>query len=398
VAAAYLLEASRPSEACRSDRAELDGPRVVAEVRAVTHVLVEAPGEPHAAEEAPRAGPAEAGCSVACPGAIAEADCCAAGFQAAQLEADSAAELPGARLADEQAAPAWSAESPADEKVAAVSSGGFPEDGYSQAVLVAVLAADCSPAVCLGTAEAADPVADWQTADAEPTVPDDHCRQERCEFPEEQDGCQERQAEECCHSVDHRGCCCRGLPDEERSGCCSADRVDCPEHYSAGRDDCRGHCLVDLDEARRRDYLAHSAEPGDSLVHSADLDEELHHDFLDRSVGPDDSQDRSAGRDDCRGHCLVDLDEARRRDYLARSAERGDSLVHLADLEEELRHDFLDHSVGPDDSREHSADLDDWLVRCSAVPDARQGQSDSDHRELRVVTVEPEPPVRHELS
>jgi len=167
VAVAYLLEASRPSEACRSDRAELGGSRVVAEVRAVTHVPVEAPGETHAAEEAPRAGPAEA-------------DCCAAGFQAAQLGADSAAELPGARLADEQAAPAWSAEFRGRDCSAAAPV--VPADG-------------CSLDACPDTAGVVAP-------GEQPRADGEHCdcwAQERCEFPEEQSGYQGHWAEEHCH-------------------------------------------------------------------------------------------------------------------------------------------------------------------------------------------------------
>jgi hypothetical protein len=69
-----------------------------------------------------------------------------------------------------------------------------------------------------------------------------------------------------------------------------------------------------------------------------------------------------------------------RRDSQDHWAVRGDSPRHLAD---------------PGDFQGHSADPDDWLLD-SAVPDARRGQLDSDHRELRVVKVEPERGVRRE--
>jgi hypothetical protein len=94
-----------------------------------------------------------------------------------------------------------------------------------------------------------------------------------------------------------------------------------------------------------------------------------------------------------------------RRDCQDHSVGPGDSREHLADLDEVLRRDCQDRWVGPDDSREHLAhpgdfqgrlaDPDDWLVD-SAVPDARRDQLDSDHRELRVVKVEPERAVRRE--
>jgi hypothetical protein len=411
VAVAYLLEASRLSEACRSDRAELDGPRVVMEVRDVTHAPGEAPdgfhvpvevsGETHAAEEAPRAGPAEAAYCVACPGAIVGADCCAAGFQAAQLGADSASELPGACLADEQAAPAWSAEFPADEKVAAVSSGGFPDDGYSRAALGAVLADGCSPAVCLGTAEAAAQgpgLGDWQMVDVEPAAPDDRCPQEHCEFPAERAGYQECRAEEHCHSDDHRGCCCQGLPDEKRSGCCQAGRGDCP-----------ARCWAVRGEALRRDCLAHSVDPDDSPERSAVPDEALRRDFQGRSAVLDDSRERWVGRDealhrDCLDHSAVlgdsrersaVRDEALHHDCQERSVDPDDSRERWADPGEALRHDCQARSADPDDSPRHLADLADFQER-SAAPGARQGLADSGHRGLHAARVEPEPAERRE--
>lgn len=128
-------------------------------------------------------------------GALPEADCCAVGFQAvAQPLAGSVAQAAAdARLADAPAARVLSAE--------------FPAHDYSAATLVAP-EDDCSRDACPDTAEAAalgPGLADLQMVDVEPAGPDDHYRQERCEFPEEQDGCQEHRAEEHCHSDDHRG-------------------------------------------------------------------------------------------------------------------------------------------------------------------------------------------------
>ena len=129
--------------------------------------------------EAPRAGLAEAAGCVEHPGAV-------------------GAQVAAAPLADALAVQVSSAEFPADEKAAAVSSAELPEDDYCRAALVAVPADDCSPAACQGIAEAAGRGlgrADLQTADAGPAAPGDRCRQERCDFPEEQADCQERRAE-----------------------------------------------------------------------------------------------------------------------------------------------------------------------------------------------------------
>ena len=127
-------------------------------------------------------------------GALPEADCCAAGFQAvAQPLAGSVAQaVADACLADARAARVLSVE--------------FPAHDYSRA-RPAALEADCSRDACPDIAEAAalgPGLADLQMVDVEP-APDDRCHQERCESPEEPADCQERRVEEHCHSDDHRG-------------------------------------------------------------------------------------------------------------------------------------------------------------------------------------------------
>jgi hypothetical protein len=398
VAVAYPLEASRSWDGCRSSRAELDGSHAVAaEARAVTHVVAEAqqgeslavaeapPGDFHVAEAARQGAPAEAAYCVACPDAI-----------AAEVAAES--------QADGLVAQVSSAEFPAGEKAAAASSAELLGDDYSRVVPEAAPEDDCSRAVYQDIAGAAAQVADWQTADAEPTVPDDHCLAEYYDSLAEPADYQEHRAGEH-YWADHQ--------DEARSDCYQEHR----------------------DEELRRDFPDHLAEPDDSLEHSVGLDAELHHDCLDRSAGPDevrhhDFQVRSADQDELRGHDFqvrsAGPDAELHRDFLEHSVDPDDSLEHSAGPDAELRGhdfrvcspvldaelppDFLEHSVDPDDSLEHSAGPDelrghdfqvhsagpdDWLV-CSAVPDAHQGQLGSDHRGLRVVKVEPERAVRRE--
>jgi hypothetical protein len=398
VAVAYPLEASRSWDGCRSSRAELDGSHAVAaEARAVTHVVAEAqqdeslavaeapPGDFHVAEAARQGAPAEAAYCVACPDAI---------------EAEVAAES----QADGLVAQVSSAEFLAHEKAAAASSAELLGDDYSRVVPEAAPEDDCSQAVYQDIAGAAVQVADWQTADAEPTVPDDHCLAEYYDSLAEPADYQEHRAGEH-YWADHQ--------DEARSDCYQEHR----------------------DEELRRDFPDHLAEPDDSLEHSVGLDAELHHDCLDRSAGPDevrhhDFQVRSADQDELRGHDFqvrsAGPDAELHRDFLEHSVDPDDSLEHSAGPDAELRGhdfrvcspvldaelppDFLEHSVDPDDSLEHSAGPDelrghdfqvhsagpdDWLV-CSAVPDAHQGQLGSDHRGLRVVKVEPERAVRRE--
>jgi fructoselysine-6-P-deglycase FrlB-like protein len=125
---------------------ELDGSHAAEEAQAVTHAPVAASDATRVAEEAPLAGPAEAG-SVAFPHAI-------------------AAEVAAGSLADALALQVVSAEFQADEKAVAASSAEAAEDGYCRASLVAALVDDCSPAVCLGTGAAAG-LANSQTADEE---------------------------------------------------------------------------------------------------------------------------------------------------------------------------------------------------------------------------------------
>jgi hypothetical protein len=380
VAVAYPLEASRSWDGCRSSRAELDGSHAVAaEARAVTHVVAEAqqdeslavaeapPGDFHVAEAARQGAPAEAAYCVACPDAI---------------EAEVAAES----QADGLVAQVSSAEFLAHEKAAAASSAELLGDDYSRVVPEAAPEDDCSQAVYQDIAGAAVQVADWQTADAEPTVPDDHCLAEYYDSLAEPADYQEHRAGEH-YWADHQ--------DEARSDCYQEHR----------------------DEELRRDFPDHLAEPDDSLEHSVGLDAELHHDCLDRSAGPDevrhhDFQVRSADQDELRGHDFqvrsAGPDAELHRDFLEHSVGPDDSLEHSAGpdvvrghdfrvrsavLDAELHPDFLEHSVDPDDSLEHSAGPDDWLV-CSAVPDAHQGQLGSDHRGLRVATAEPEPAAR----
>jgi hypothetical protein len=358
VAVAYPLEASRSWDGCRSSRAELDGSHAVAaEARAVTHVVAEAqqdeslgvaeapPGDFHVAEAARQGAPAEAAYCVACPDAI---------------EAEVAAES----QADGLVAQVSSAEFLAHEKAAAASSAELLGDDYSRVVPEAAPEDDCSQAVYQDIAGAAVQVADWQTADAEPTVPDDHCLAEYYDSLAEPADYQEHRAGEH-YWADHQ--------DEARSDCYQEHR----------------------DEELRRDFPDHLAEPDDSLEHSVGLDAELHHDCLDRSAGPDevrhhDFQVRSADQDELRGHDFqvrsAGPDAELHRDFLEHSVDPDDSLEHSAGPDAELRgHDFRVHSAGPDD----------WLV-CSAVPDAHQGQLGSDHRGLRVVKVEPERAVRRE--
>jgi hypothetical protein len=370
---------------------------VAAEARAVTHVVAEAqqdeslgvaeapPGDFHVAEAARQGAPAEAAYCVACPDAI---------------EAEVAAES----QADGLVAQVSSAEFLAHEKAAAASSAELLGDDYSRVVPEAAPEDDCSQAVYQDIAGAAVQVADWQTADAEPTVPDDHCLAEYYDSLAEPADYQEHRAGEH-YWADHQ--------DEARSDCYQEHR----------------------DEELRRDFPDHLAEPDDSLEHSVGLDAELHHDCLDRSAGPDevrhhDFQVRSADQDELRGHDFqvrsAGPDAELHRDFLEHSVDPDDSLEHSAGPDAELRGhdfrvcspvldaelppDFLEHSVDPDDSLEHSAGPDelrghdfqvhsagpdDWLV-CSAVPDAHQGQLGSDHRGLRVVKVEPERAVRRE--
>ena len=150
--------AAEPDES-RVVAAELDETRVVAEVqpggfhaaveaRDVTHVPVAAWDEPRVAVEAPRVEPAEAGYCVAFPDAIAVA-------------------VAAGSLVDALVLQVVSAEFQADEKAAAVSFAALP-NGYCRVALVAALVDDCSPAVCPGTAAAAD-LAQPQMADG------DHC-------------------------------------------------------------------------------------------------------------------------------------------------------------------------------------------------------------------------------
>ena len=198
-AVAYLSEASRPSDGCRSVEAERDGSRAAAaahqdgsraaaEVWAVTHAPVEARGDSHVAE-------------AAVLGALPEADCYAAGFQAAAqpLAGSVAAEVAAGSLADALAAAVSFAEFPADAQAAAASFAELPEDDYSRAGLGVVLADDCSRDACPDTAGVAargPNQTDCPTADAEPADPDDRCPPEHCVFPEEPDDYQERLSEE----------------------------------------------------------------------------------------------------------------------------------------------------------------------------------------------------------
>jgi hypothetical protein len=209
-----------------------------------------APAGTHVVAEAPRAGLAEAAGCVECPGAV-------------------AAQVAAAPLADALAVQVSSAEFPAGETAAAVSSAELAEGDYFLAALVAVPVDGCSPAVCLGIDEVAAPgpdLADLQKVDVEPVAPDDRCRQEHCGSPEELADCLERRAE---------------------------------EHYWGDREHCRGrhcsdrHCLEHRGAARsgfrERRGVGCSAVPGD--CRSAVRDEELRHDCQDHSVGPGDSRE-----------------------------------------------------------------------------------------------------------
>jgi hypothetical protein len=125
-------------------------------------------------------------------GALPEADCCVAGFQAAtQHPADSvAAGVAAGCLADALAAPVSSAESPAHDCSAAAAA---PED-------------DCSRGACPDTVAAAAQGLgrdDWQMAGAGPAAQCDRCLQEHYEYLEEQADCQEHRAEEHYHSDGH---------------------------------------------------------------------------------------------------------------------------------------------------------------------------------------------------
>jgi hypothetical protein len=181
---------------------ERDGSRVAAEERDGFRVAAEERDGSHVAVVAVQGAP---------PGA----DCCAsADSQAVQLEGDY------------PVATADPAEYPGDALAALVLSAEFRADDYSpaevvvdcsQASPVVALAGDCSRDGCPGIAGVAAPASDQndcQMGDAGPAA------QEHCAFPEGQAGYQEHRAEEHYHSDVQRGSHCRGLPDEERSGCC----------------------------------------------------------------------------------------------------------------------------------------------------------------------------------
>ena len=334
---------------CRSALAGPDGPHVAEVARqGESHVVAEAQDARPAAVAGARDGSHAA--EAARLGGLPGTDCCAAGFQAeAQPPADSVVEAVAAvRLADGPAARAWSAE--------------FQAGDYFPAVPAEPPADGCSPAACPDTVGAAAPESgrdDWQMVDAEPG-PGDRYPTANCESPEEQADYQERLAgahyrwaapEHCClehhcsaHQVEARSDCFQERQDEElRHDCLGrwADRVDClvssaalvdcrvrsvvldeePPHdcpaHSAAPVDCRVRSVVL--GVLRRDYLAHSVDPGDSPRHLADLD-----DFQGRSAAPDECR----GQSDWGHHGLraatVGPEPAGRRGPFSRVVERDD--------------------------------------------------------------------------
>ena len=179
LAAAYL-STCRFSEDYRSAELAPDGSHaVVAAQPAESHVAAEAPGDTHAVE-------------VAQQGELAEAENCVK----ARPPGDTAAAVVALCPAVAQAVPVSSAESPADAKAAAVAFAGLPADATAVAASSAALPEDgCSQDASLDTAEAAAPIADWQTADVELAVQDDRCLAERCDSPAEQAYYRERRDE-----------------------------------------------------------------------------------------------------------------------------------------------------------------------------------------------------------
>jgi hypothetical protein len=191
VAVAYLLGASRFLEDYRSAEAE---------VSAVTHVVVVGQrgeslavaeallGDFHVAAAVQQGEPAVEERYVTVP----------------PLD-DTAEEVLVWSQADGPVAEVSSAEFPADENTVFAVAVQSP-DLAARAEPETVPEGDCSQAACRDIAGAAAQVADWQTADAEPTDPADRYPQERCEFLEEQAYYQGHRAEERCYSVDHLGC------------------------------------------------------------------------------------------------------------------------------------------------------------------------------------------------
>lgn len=304
-AAAEALDATHVAAAALGETpagaVAAETPVAAAAQRDGSHVAVEAQAVTHAAAEARLAEPAGAAYCVACPDAI-------------------AAGVPAGILADVPAVQGASAEFLADEMAVAVSSAALPADDYFRVALVAVLAGDCSPAVCQGIGAAAAPeepqMAGGERCDCwaperygSRVRRDGRCPRERCDFPEEQADCQERRAEHCHwggrdHCCLGRHCSGRRYPGDQGAahcdfrerpgvGCCLAVRDDSPAVQDVGPlRGCLAHSVARQDGCRV-DYLAVRL-----AAHSAVRDVALPRGCQERSVDPGDSLPHLAVQDD----------------------------------------------------------------------------------------------------